>query len=384
MADRDAGDSRDAFVASEEVRAEGDAERSAHSRRRLVIGIVAVAVLAVLGGGAAVVVPALAQPPVQQGTQRVHTATDVVSRGDIAERVRTGGKLGYGNSRALGSTLPGTVTSVPAVGTVIGRGEELLRIDDQPVVLLLGALPAWRGFAAEMSNGRDVRQLEENLRDLGFFQREPDEEFTWWTAEAIRNWQTARGLPRTGELSLGSFVFGPAAVRVRSVDAGPGSPSGGAVLTVTDTGKQITIELDADLASVAAKDSKVQASLPDGTIIDATVTSVGAAIEKEGENGEKTMKVPLVLTPDDPAAGGDVVDVTVSATFTRTLATGVLRVPVLALLAGPDGTTQVEVVDGKRSRLVTITTGTFGDGLVEVAKVVDGKLAEGDEVVVAQ
>ncbi|WP_158497525.1 peptidoglycan-binding protein [Microbacterium sp. C448] len=384
MADRDTRDSRDVLAESEQAGTEGDTERRAHPRRRLAIGIVAVAVLAVLGGGAAVVVPALAQPPAEESAPRVHTATGVVSRGDIAEQVRTGGKLGYGNSRALGSALPGTVTSVPAVGTVIGRGEELFRIDDQPVVLLFGALPAWRGFEAGMSNGRDVRQLEENLRDLGFFQREPDEEFTWWTAEAIRNWQKARGLPRTGELPLGSFMFGPAAVRVKSVDTGPGSPSGGAVLTVTDTGKQITIDLDADLASVAAKDTKVQASLPDGTIIDATVTSVGAPSEKEGEDGKKTMKVPLVLTPDDPAAGGDVIDVTVSASFTRILATGVLRVPVLALLAGPDGTTQVEVVDGKKSRLVTITTGTFGDGLVEVVKVVDGKLDEGDEVVVAQ
>lgn len=232
-----------------------------------------------------------------------------------------------------------------------------------------------------MSNGRDVRQLEENLRELGFFDGEPNDEFNWWTAEAIRDWQEARGLKRTGELPLGSIVFTAAAVRVGSVDAGPGAPSGGDVLTVTDTSKQITIDLDADLSSVAERDAKVQVSLPDGTVIDATVVSVGAAVQKDGENGEKVMKVPLVLAPDDPAVGGDLVDVTVSATFTRTLASDVLRVPVLALLAGPDGSTQVEVVNGAKSRLVTITTGAFGDGLVEVA---EGKLTEGDEVVVAQ
>ncbi|XUK61795.1 hypothetical protein ABMA10_07415 [Plantibacter sp. RU18] len=167
MDDRAPGDALDAVAASEEMRAEEDTGRVAHPRRRLVIGIAAVALLAVLGGVAAVVVPSLTQPRDEESTQRVHTATDVVSRGDIAERVRTAGKLGYGNSRPLRSTLTGTVTSVPAVGTVIGRGEELFRIDDQPVALLFGVLPAWRGFSTGMSNGRDVRQFEENLRDLG-------------------------------------------------------------------------------------------------------------------------------------------------------------------------------------------------------------------------
>lgn len=355
--------------------------RATRRRSRVVIGVIAVAVLAAVGGGAAVVVPALARPSAEEKAPPTDTATDTVSRGDLTERVRAAGKLTYANGRPIGTSLAGTVTSVPSVGAVIGRGEELFRIDDQPVVLLFGDLPAWRGFTNGMSDGRDVRQLEENLRELGFFDREPDEEFTWWTAEAIRSWQKARGLERTGELPAGSFVFEPAAVRIGAIDAAPGSPSGATVVTATDPGKQIAIDLDADLVSVATTGSRVQVSLPDGTVVEATVVSVGTAVQKDGGNGEKVMKVPLVLAPDDPAVGGDLVDVAVSATFTRTLATGVLRVPVLALLAGPDGTTQVEVVDGAKTRLVTITTGVFGDGLVEVSG--DG-LAEGDEVVVAQ
>ncbi|WP_433676280.1 peptidoglycan-binding protein [Microbacterium gorillae] len=345
------------------------------------IWIIVTVLLAAVGGGAAIVVPALARPSAEEKAPHTDTATDTVSRGDLTERVRAVGKLTYANGRPIGSSLPGTVTSVPVVGAVIGRGDELFRIDDQPVVLLFGELPAWRGFTSGMSDGRDVRQLEENLRELGFFDREPDEEFTWWTAEAIRSWQKARGLERTGELPAGSFVFEPAAVRVGAVDAAPGSPSGATVLTVTDPGKQITIDLDADLVAVAPAGSRVQVSLPDGTVAEATVVSVGAAVQKDGGNGEKVMKVPLVLAPDDPAVGGDLVDAAASATFTRTLASGVLRVPVLALLAGPDGTSQVEVVDGKKTRLITVATGAFGDGLVEVS---GGGLAEGDEVVVAQ
>ncbi|MDA3147186.1 peptidoglycan-binding protein [Leucobacter sp. UCMA 4100] len=350
-------------------------------RRRIVMAIVTVAILGTLGGGAALIVPAMAQPSPEQKDSRVNVGTDVVSRGDLTERVRAGGTMSYGTGRPLGSSLPGTVTSVAAAGTEVGRGEELLRIDDQPVVLLFGSLPAWRGFTSGMTPGRDVRQLEENLRDLGFFEQEPDEKFTWWTAEAIRRWQQARGLERTGELPFGSFVFEPKAVRIASVDAAPGSASSESILTVTDTDKRITIDIDADLVAVAEKGSKVSVSLPDGVTVEATVASVGAPVQKEGENGEKVMKVSLILTPDDPAIGGDLIDVTVTATFTRTLASDVIRVPVLALLAGPDGITQVEVIDGEQSRLVTITTGAFGDGLVEIT---DGDLAEGDTVVVAQ
>lgn len=306
--------------------------------------------------------------------------TGAVSTGDVTEQVRAGGTIGFADSRPVGSGLAGTITGLPAPGTIVDRGGELFRIDDRPVLLMFGPIPAWRDFAPGMTDGRDVRQLEENLRALGFFAAEPDDTFTSRTAAAVRAWQKSVGLEKTGEVPLGGVVFEAGPVRIASADAKVGASSSSDIVTVTHTDKQITIDLDADLASAAKVDTQARVSLPDGSTIDAVVVSVGATVQKSGENGEKTLIVPLVLRPADPAAGGDLVDVSVSATFTRTLASDVLRVPVVALLAGPDGTTQVEVVEKKTTRLVTITPGAFGDGLVEVAK---GALKAGQKVVIA-
>jgi hypothetical protein len=40
--------------------------------------------------------------------------------------------------------VTGTLTALPAVGTTLDRGWAMFRIDDRPVVLLIGRLPAYR------------------------------------------------------------------------------------------------------------------------------------------------------------------------------------------------------------------------------------------------
>ena len=72
-----------------------------------------------------------------------------------------------------------------------------------------GNLPAWRSFEAGMEDGEDIRQLETALRDLGYFDYEPDDHFSWATTSAILKWQKDLDLPRTGTLPLGGSVFTP-------------------------------------------------------------------------------------------------------------------------------------------------------------------------------
>ena len=60
-------------------------------------------------------------------------------------------------------------TPLPAARRVghRGQGSTLYRVDNLPVVLMTGPLPAWRSFSAGMSDGPDVAQLESNLIALG-------------------------------------------------------------------------------------------------------------------------------------------------------------------------------------------------------------------------
>jgi peptidoglycan hydrolase-like protein with peptidoglycan-binding domain len=146
--------------------------------------------------------------------------TTVVSRRTLSESSTVDGTLGYGGALQLYDRLAGTFTWLPAVGAVIGRGATLYRVDDLPVVLMYGSLPAYRALQAGVSDGPDVAELNRNLRELGF---DPygaigeDAHFGSATAAAVRRWQSAKGLAQTGEVPLGRIVFAPGARRVTAV-----------------------------------------------------------------------------------------------------------------------------------------------------------------------
>ncbi|MDP9255365.1 MAG: peptidoglycan-binding protein, partial [Actinomycetota bacterium] len=85
-------------------------------------------------------------------------------------------------------------TLLPGVGRVLRRGQTLYRIGDAPVVLLYGPVVPWRAFIPGMSPGRDVAELNANLRLLGFAKGLRGTAFSAATAAAIRSFQSAHGL----------------------------------------------------------------------------------------------------------------------------------------------------------------------------------------------
>jgi peptidoglycan hydrolase-like protein with peptidoglycan-binding domain len=116
---------------------------------------------------------------------------------------------------------------------VVGRGGTLFRLNNLPVALMYGAIPAYRALKLDVSDGPDVHQLNVNLVDLGF---DPygaiteNDHFSEATAAAVRRWQKAEGLPQTGEVELGRVVFAPTARRITAVHVSVGEdpPGNGA------------------------------------------------------------------------------------------------------------------------------------------------------------
>lgn len=152
--------------------------------------------------------------------------TASVTRRTLSESSTVDGTLGYGSTLELYDRLGGTFTWLPSVGAVIDRGGTLWRIDDLPVVLMYGAVPAYRTLKQGVSDGPDVIELNENLIDLGFdpygaitasSPEGDDESFDEATAVAVKRWQKAEGLTETGEVELGRVVFAPGARRVTTV-----------------------------------------------------------------------------------------------------------------------------------------------------------------------
>jgi peptidoglycan hydrolase-like protein with peptidoglycan-binding domain len=146
--------------------------------------------------------------------------TTTLARRTLSESATVDGTLGYGSTLELYDRLSGTFTWLPAVGAVIGRGGTLWRVNNEPVALMYGSMPAYRTLKEGVSAGPDVTELNQNLVDLGY---DPygaiadDEDFGEATAAAVRRWQHADGLPETGQVELGRIVFAPGGRRVTAV-----------------------------------------------------------------------------------------------------------------------------------------------------------------------
>ena len=84
--------------------------------------------------------------------------------------------------------------------------------------LLYGSIAAYRAFYVGMSDGADVGELTHDLIALGYGAGlTQSNHYSSATAAAVQRWQSALGLPATGEILLGEVVFEPGPIRVTSV-----------------------------------------------------------------------------------------------------------------------------------------------------------------------
>ena len=342
-------------------------------RRRLRWVVVGATVLTVLGVGTAVAVTRLGNRPVAAAEAPEAPATAVVTKTDLAERETLSGELGYGSAQTLTGRRHGTVTGLPAQGAVLDRGATLYEVDARPVVLFLGGLPLYRTVGEGMTDGPDVKLVEENLRDLGFSGfGTPNEEFTANTEAAIEEWQEKLGVDETGVIELGDVVVAPGPIRVASLTATLGAEAGGAIYDYTGTLRSVTAGLESSQQNLAPAGTKVTLTIG-GKQVPGTVTAIAAAPAGDEPGAEAGFTVDIAI--GDLGAIGAADSGSVEVVVTTGARQGVLAVPVGALLALAEGGYAVELPAGK---LVAVTTGLFADGLVEVSG--DG-LTEGMEVV---
>jgi hypothetical protein len=330
------------------------------------------------------------------GTGSAPPARATVTRQTVSERIQHNGMLGYAASYSVVNQAQGTVTGLPAAGDVIDQGKILYWVSGNPVVLLYGAVPAYRTLSRGLT-GADVRQLNADLVALGKAtsgQLDPkSDRFTAATARAVAKLQDALGVDQTGRLPLGQAVFLPSAARITKVSAvlGASAPPGGVVLEASSTGRVVTIELDAAEQSVFKAGDRVTITLPDNATTPGVVASVGKVADKAGSgsggssgsgSGNDTPTVTVTVTPTRPADTGSTDQATVTVIAVTRSVPDALTVPVDALLALAGGGYAVEVDDNGVRRLVAVTLGLFDDtaGLVQVTGT---GLAAGQRVVVA-
>ena len=319
-----------------------------------------------------------ASTKVQADTQSVASARTSLAGAQAGLAEAQASATLYGQSSAY--------TQLPAVGQVVRRNGTLYEVSGQPVTLLYGTVAAWRAFAPGMSSGKDVAELNANLRYLGYPAPTGDA-FTSATAAAIEAFQSAHGSSPTGTLPLGSVVFEPGAVRVTSVTPTVGATvQAGPVLGITSMRRVVSIALDAaDQTSVAVGD-RVSITLPDESTTPGRVTYVGTVAttpsSDQGNGGDSSPTIEVDVTPTDPAATGRLDQAPVLVSITTATVHDALVAPVASLLALASGGYAVEVIGaGDVHHLEAVDLGLFDDneGLVQVS---GPAVAAGQRVVV--
>jgi hypothetical protein len=309
---------------------------------------------------------------------------------------------------------PGTTyTALPKVGDVIGQGQSVYSVSNEPVPLLYGSIAVYRAFSVGMSDGADVGELTQDLIALGYGAGlSQSNHYSSATATAVKRWQSALGLPATGEILLGQVVFEPGPIRVTSVTpsvgssvgggggnnagGGGGGGGGGTVLTATSTTPIVTLDLDVSQEYLVKPGDAVSIVLPNGSsTVGGHIETVGnvatcaggggtgsgtgstngsstaaqSTCSSGGSGSSSTPTVPVTITLDSTPELATLDQAPVNVDITTQRAPNVLAVPVNALLALQGGGYGVDVVTGTTSHLVGVTTGLYSstNNLVQVS-----------------
>jgi len=357
------------------------ADRQAVGRGRpgrwvAVVLVVVLVVAGVTGAALAGVFRTAGSPEAGTGSG-YGTSVAVVTRRTLVSQTSLNATLQYAGSYTVKGKGEGTLTWLPPAGRVIGQGGVLWRVDNGvPVILLYGMVPLWRSLSEEMT-GQDVAQLNHDLVTLGYANSADIavlgwDYFGWDTKYALQQLQLAVGMTTpagaaTGSLALGQAVFEPSPLRVTTLTGSLGDPATGSIFTATGARQVVVISLDASQQGQVKAGDKVAITLPDGSVTEGVVSSVGQ-VATASSSGSATVTVQVTLRHPRAARRWSQAPVTVTITTGR--APNVLVVPVNALLAQASGGYAVEVVGaGSRHHLVPVSTGVFDDaaGLVQVS-----------------
>lgn len=295
--------------------------------------------------------------------------TTQITRQTVMDTDDVTGHLGYSAQTTLAGRIDGIITKVPLAGDVIGRGKPIYRVNNQPIVLMFGDVAAYRTLGPGVT-GPDVRQLEDNLKALGYGSFGTGTAYTATTANAVNQWQKDQGLPQTGQVELGRIVFAPGEIRIDSIAVGVNQSTGGGeeVLQYTGTGRQVTAELQVSQQRLAHKGAEVKIQMPDGKTVAGRVERVYTVVEEPQDSGAQPQTmIKAVISLSDPAAAAGVEAAVVTVVFTAEEHKDVLTVPIAALVALAEGGYGVEVVDDDATHYVRVQTGLFANGRVEIS-----------------
>ena len=377
----------------EEVAALVGGQRTKVRRTAAIAGVIGLA----LGAGGVVATSLFGGSDTTKARDVVALKTVASESRDVDLYTEYAGTLGYGDAVKIVTRGSGVLTSVPAAGTDLARGQVAFAIDEQPVALMYGDLPAWRSLSTSSTPGPDILQLETNLAALGYGDGlTVDDTFTSVTAAALKKFETDIGqTDPDGVLDPGEVVFSSGPIRVDSVLTRGSTVSAGTsvitaaliqraqdtvadsvVTTATTPTQAVTFTIASTDQGKFTVGDAVKVVLADGRIADGVVSALSDTPRRNGSGPSAALVLDVTVSVTTIPDGG-LIEGPANVRITSQSLKGITMVPVRALVALEGGGYAVSVADATgATHYVAVETGVFQDGWVQVT----GKVSPGDLV----
>ena len=319
-----------------------------------------------------------------------------VARADVSQVVTGSGTVRPTQTLTQRVFRQGTVTSVGVTeGASVMLGQELFRIDDQPVYALNGLAPFYRVLTSDKDKGGDVTALQNLLKSFGYYTGGVSGTYSEDTQTALKDFLEVRGLTATSKVGPETFqtVSSDAVVLSLPISVGDRLQPGQVAMTTMSRNSYKAVidvnEIDIAQVKVGKKATMTLGALPGqtfaGIVTDvspglAPASSATAGIASAGGVGGTSTVVtfPVTLAFDsvtDAVKSGMSVD----ANIVLDTAVNVLTVPISALQLDAT-TTYVEVpaADEKSAPVrVDVEVGLRSETLAEITN----GLSEGQTVI---
>lgn len=198
------------------------------------------------------------RPPSPDAVDPAATTYRVVE-GEVERSLTYTARAEWPESAIVRNGASGTITNVMLKpGAVLRAGTTVYAVNERPVVVAEGDIPAYRDLALG-TRGGDVQQLQRFLTSQGHEVSDASGFFGSSTAWAVRTWQTSIGHGIDGIVRLGDVVFLPdlpaRAIPAEALATGRSVGPGEEVLTVLASQPNFSITLaeeQADLVPLKA------------------------------------------------------------------------------------------------------------------------------------
>ena len=300
---------------------------------------------------------------------------------------------GTGSTTSSGSSAStstrGVVTGIAlTAGTTPRMLERLLTISGKPIYAFVSASPLFETLSTSLSAGSQrssVAALQHALKADGYFTGTINGDFGTTTKTAIEDWQAARGLARTGQITTTQFVWVPKGATVESwnVSLG-GSVSSATALATVGYPRDLIAQAQVTQADVPSLKVGQKAALTiDGETsgpFTATITAIAGqpASSSSAGGSSTTVEYTVDLSPHAlPALARS--GMTGALTVTIASRSNVLVVPTSAV-SGSSSSTFVRVMLNGTPTYRQVSTGMATSSLTQITS----GLVAGEVVVTGQ